>query len=192
MAVSDGDSGPGGSWLRGRLLVATPALLDPNFRQTVVLVLEHNEDEALGLVLNRPGGVEVAEPLPEWADLSGTPPVVFVGGPVQPEAALGLGRIREGIEGVEPRLVVGRVGIVDLSRGESRDDVEMIRLFAGYAGWMPGQLEAELLERAWFVVDAEPGDVFDVQPESLWRRVLARQRGPLSRLANYPTDPRRN
>jgi putative transcriptional regulator len=188
--VTDEEPAPGG--LAGRLLVATPSLLDPNFHQTVVLLLEHTDEEALGLVLNRPGSLSVAEPLPAWVDLVTEPALLFVGGPVQPEAVLGLGRVRQDFAGEELRLVVGRVGVVDLTREESRADLEAVRLFAGYAGWGGGQLESELMLQAWFVVDAEAGDVFDADPDSLWRRVLGRQDGPLAQLANYPKDPRLN
>ena len=184
----------------GQLVVATPTLLDPNFARTVVLLLQADEDDgALGLVLNRPTGTGVVEVLPDWAPLTAEPSVVFAGGPVQPQAALCLGRRRLGsplvaayaeVEGVPG----GAVGTVDLDA--SPDDlaraVGEVRLFAGYAGWAAGQLEAEVEEGAWWVLDALPADAFDVHPEQLWAQVLRRQGPPLAFAASYPADPTLN
>ncbi len=184
----------------GQLVVATPTLLDPNFARTVVLLLQADEDDgALGLVLNRPTGTGVVEVLPDWAPLTAEPPVVFAGGPVQPQAALCLGHRRLGspllaayaeVEGVPG----GAVGTVDLdaSPGELAHAVGEVRLFAGYAGWAAGQLEAEVDEGAWWVLDALPADAFDVHPEHLWGQVLRRQGPPLAFAASYPADPTLN
>jgi putative transcriptional regulator len=184
----------------GQLVVATPSLLDPNFARAVVLLLQADEDDgALGLVLNRPTGTDVAEVLPDWAPLSGRPAVVFSGGPVQPQAALCLGHRRLGgpplaayaeLEGVPG----GSVGTVDLDSSPSDlvSAVGEVRLFAGYAGWAPGQLEAEVEEGAWWVFDALPADAFDVHPEQLWAQVLRRQGPPIAFAASYPPDPTLN
>jgi putative transcriptional regulator len=177
--------------LTGRLLVATPALGDPNFDRTVVLILEHTDEGAVGLVLNRPSDTEVREPLPEWDDLTADPSVIFVGGPVEQKAVIGLAR--RGSAGVEERWrpLVDGVGIVDLGPGP--DDllpaVEDLRLFAGYAGWGGGQLEGEIGAGAWWVVDALPEDACSREPERLWTTVLRRQRPRLAMYANYPVDP---
>ncbi len=179
-----------GDSLKGRLLVATPGLSDPNFSRTVVLMIEHGDEGALGVVLNRPSELEVSEPLPAWADMAARPPVVFVGGPVSPSSAICLGRVGvvEG-DGWEP--VVGPLGAVDLNLEpeEVTPRPEVVRVFAGYAGWGPRQLEAEILSGGWFVVDAEPDDVLSANPDDLWSEVLRRQGGRLALFAGYPDDP---
>lgn len=177
--------------LKGRLLVATPALADPNFEHTVVLVLEHADDGAVGLVLNRPGDVPLAAPLPGWERLAAEPPMVFEGGPVSPEAAICLGRGWPGEEadGYEP--LFDGLGTVNLSL--EPDDVapavQAIRVFIGYAGWGEGQLEEEIEAGAWFVVDAQPDDALSPTPDELWRTVLRRQGGRLAMFANFPPNP---
>lgn len=173
---------------RGRLLVSSPTLLEPTFRRTVVLLLEHNDDGALGLVLNRASAMRVAEPLPGWSHLVAEPPVVFHGGPVEVSGVLCL------VDGDDPggagyRRFFDDIGTLDLHR--SPDDVvgvRSIRAYAGHAGWAPGQLEDELERRAWLVVDRAPGDVFTDRPEDLWSDVLARQPGIVALLSSYPQD----
>ncbi|MFC5906663.1 YqgE/AlgH family protein [Streptacidiphilus monticola] len=183
--------------LTGRLLVATPALTDPNFDRAVVLLLDHDEEGSLGVVLNRPTPVTVGSVLEPWAALAGEPPVVFQGGPVGLDSALALAVV----PGEQPeeellgwRRVHGAIGLVDLEAPPELLAAELgsLRVFAGYAGWSPGQLEDELLEGAWYVVDSEPGDVFAPEPERLWRSVLRRQRGALALVATYPDDPSLN
>jgi putative transcriptional regulator len=181
--------------VRGKLLVATPDLEDPNFFRTVVLMLEHSDEGALGVVLNRPTVAEISEPLPAWAAMAAEPAVVFVGGPVQPEAAIALGR--RASDGGEPEgfaALFGDLGTVDLERSPEAvvPTVDRIRVFAGYAGWGPGQLEAEIEQNGWFVVDAQPSDPWWQQPESMWREVLRRQRGDVRMFANFPMDPGSN
>src|SRR5438270_2884093 len=133
----------------GRLAVATPLLTDPNFARTVVLLLQSDdEDGALGLVLNRPTGTEVAEVLEPWGPLAGPLPVVFTGGPVQPNAAICLGRARLGAaapasySNLENVPALGTVDL-DAEPDELAESVSEVRVFAGYAGWSAGQLEAE-------------------------------------------------
>lgn len=183
-----------GASLKGKLLVATPVIGDPNFERTVVLVLEHNDEGALGVVLNRPSEVELLGPLPEWDRFAAHPSVVFVGGPVAREAVIALARVRPGEEEPAWVTVCDRVAAVDLNRDpdEVAGRVEEVRFFAGYAGWGPGQLEGEIDAGAWFVVDALPGDTFVADPEHLWRRVLRRQGGTTAMFANFPDDPRMN
>jgi putative transcriptional regulator len=178
--------------LTGRLLVAAPALRDPNFDRTVVLLLQHSEEGAVGVVLNRPSETEVHEALPEWRWLASQPAVLFVGGPVQTDGVLGLGERQPGAAAVEGEtLTIERVGPVDLTRPDN-PDLARVRVFAGYAGWGPLQLEGELEEHAWFVVAARPGDAFAEHPERLWHDVLSRQPGELRLLANFPPDPSAN
>ena len=184
----------------GQLVVATPVLSDPHFRRTVVLLLQVDpEDGALGLVLNRPTGTDVAQVLPDWADLAAQPRLVFAGGPVSPTSAICLGRRRldsavlaaySALEGVPGEMV----GTVDLD-APPHELVRMlagVRIFAGYAGWSPGQLEAEIEQDAWWVLDALPGDAFDPDPERLWPRVLRRQGPPYAFAAGFPDDPTLN
>jgi putative transcriptional regulator len=125
--------------VRGRLLVATPDLADPNFSRTVVLMLEHGDEGALGVVLNRPIDLSVAEVLPDWVHLISAPACLFVGGPVAPTAVIGLGR---GDGPVFQPLFDG-LGTLDLDLDPAAYAPTMagLRVFVGYAGWGPGQLE---------------------------------------------------
>jgi putative transcriptional regulator len=182
------------SSLTGRLLVATPALADPNFDRAVVLLLDHDEEGSLGVVLNRPTPVGVGDILESWADLTGEPDVVFQGGPVSLDSALGVAVI-PGEEGpLGWRRVYGAIGLVDLEAPPELLAAALgsLRIFAGYAGWGPGQLETELTEGAWYVVESEPGDVSSPRPAQLWRAVLRRQRSELAMIATYPDDPSLN
>jgi putative transcriptional regulator len=181
--------------LSGRLLVATPILGDPNFDRTVVLLLEHSDDGAVGLVLNRPSETDVAEPLPEWDGVAAVPSVIFVGGPVSQSAVIGLARCGAGT-GYDAgwRQVGGGIAIIDLAGGvpDGALPLDSLRLFAGYAGWGPFQLEAEIDAGAWWVVDAAPDDALSPDPERLWSTVLRRQRGRLAMHAYFPADPSAN
>ncbi|WP_055566702.1 MULTISPECIES: YqgE/AlgH family protein [Streptomyces] len=200
------------SSLTGRLLVATPALADPNFDRAVVLLLDHDEKGSLGVVLNRPTPVDVADILEGWGELAGAPGVVFQGGPVSLDSALGVAVI-PGEKGAPPRArpragarspvpadpigfrrVHGAIGLVDLEAPPEllASALGSLRIFAGYSGWGPGQLENELAEGAWYVVESEPGDVSSPDPERLWRAVLRRQRSELAMVATYPDDPSLN
>ena len=177
---------------RARLLVATPELVDPNFHRSVVLVLEHNDDGALGVVLNRPRLVGGAEVVPQWADRLAFPSRLHSGGPVSEDSVIGLALgPAGGIDGLSPLL--GQLGVVDLHRSpEDLPGVEPVRLFAGYSGWSAGQLDAELVAGGWIVVDAIPEDALSTEPEGLWSVVLARQPGLLGHLSGYPDDPSAN
>jgi putative transcriptional regulator len=179
--------------LRLRLLVATPPLVDPNFDRTVVLLLEHGDEGALGVVLNRPTGTPLDEAVPEWAGLATGPPVVFAGGPVAPDAVIALGLSLESKERDGWMPIEGGLGTVDLGRAPDEvPELDTLRVFAGYAGWAPGQLEGELERGAWFVVVLDIDDVFGDDPQDLWRRVLKRQGGRLAMFANCPADPSTN
>ncbi|HEX2313792.1 MAG TPA: YqgE/AlgH family protein [Thermomonospora sp.] len=184
----------------GRLLVATPQLDDPNFRRSVVLIVEHDPGEGtLGVVLNRPTEVPVDRVLPPWAELATGPSVVFQGGPVALDSALALARVPGEDEPLGWRALdgdtdVGRVGLVDLDAppGLIAAEVIQLRVFAGYAGWGVGQLESEIEDGAWYVVPGEAGDVFAADPERLWQAVLRRQAGDLAFVATFPEDPSLN
>jgi putative transcriptional regulator len=181
----------------GRLLVATPLLGDPNFRRAVVLVVEDEPDEGtLGVVLNRPTEIEVGQVLESWTDLVTGPSVVFQGGPVFPNSALALAIVPGEDEPVGWRALGGtapsaRLGLVDLDAPPQllAGGIASLRVFAGYAGWAPGQLQAEIEEGAWYVLAAEPADPFAAEPELLWRAVLRRAGGTLALVATYPDDP---
>lgn len=179
--------------LGGRLLVAAPQLTDPNFTRTVVLVLEHGDLGAVGVVLNRPMHVGVGEILSAWEERAGAAPpgVIFSGGPVAPDAVIGLARPAPGADCGEWRMVADGVGVVDLSVAPPDQPValEAARLFSGYAGWDAEQLEGEIEEGAWFVLDTVAGDALGPDPERLWHDVLQRQGGKLAMLASYPPSP---
>ena len=178
----------------GKLLIAEPMLGDPNFDRTVVLMVEHSDDGALGVVLNRPTDLEVGAVLSDWAELAATPTVLYLGGPVEQNGVLALARRRGvgALPGWSP--VIDDVGTIDLHLAPDHlaSDVEAIRFFAGYAGWGPGQLETELDDGAWLVVDALADDVFAADPDLMWRAVLRRQQGRVSMLAHFPAHPSMN
>lgn len=193
--ADDGGGSGGGSGaaaLRGRLLVASPLLGDPNFDRTVVLLVEHGDEGALGLVLNRPSELPVAELLPQWRERAAAPAAMFLGGPVQPSAVICLARADGSLGAVAPLTptAVPGISLLDLDGDPAAvpADVEL-RCFAGYSGWGESQLEGEIDEGAWFVVDPLPDDPFVSRPSELWRQVLARQPGRLARYALYPPDP---
>lgn len=174
--------------LRGRLVVATPALADGNFAHAVVLMLEHNAEGAVGVILNRPSDTALSDTLPDWAALAADPPVVFVGGPVQPEAIIAVARTFGPTEDVQA--VLPGVGVVDLSGDPTLIGAAIagVRVFAGYAGWGSGQLEGEIAAGGWFTVDARPEDVFADEPGGVWRRVLRRQGGVFTTIPADPTE----
>lgn len=178
---------------RGRLLVASPSLLDPNFARTVVFMLEHNEDGAIGVVLNRPSELPVATTIEAWSEHTVPPSVIFLGGPVSPSSVIALASVTLDDAGANWNPILGRIGTVDLEVDpEEVPGLDEVRMFAGYAGWTGGQLEAELHDDGWFVIDAELTDVHTDDPLELWWEVLGRQPGALGRLAHYPRDPSHN
>jgi putative transcriptional regulator len=180
----------------GSLLVAAPALADPNFRRAVVLLLDHDEEGTLGLVLNRPSDIAIDAVLPAWTGRATGTPVLFHGGPVGDDSALGLGCLEGRYDGPEPlgfRRLVGPLGLVDLEVDASvAAELQAVRLFAGYAGWAPDQLLEEIDEGAWYVVEGNPSDAFTTDPDTLWRAVMRRQRTNLALLANDSDDPSLN
>ncbi|MBO0823577.1 MAG: YqgE/AlgH family protein [Actinobacteria bacterium] len=186
--------------LSGRLLAATPRLGDPNFRRTVVLIVEDDTDEGtLGVVLNRPTEIPLGQVLAAWTDLASGPQVVFRGGPVSPNSALALALAHDSDEPVGWRSLngssmVARLGLVDLGAPPELlvGGITSMRVFAGYAGWGAGQLRDEIDEGAWYVLPGEPADPFVSEPEQLWQQVLRRQGGTLAMVATFPDDPTSN
>lgn len=177
---------------QGRLLVAAPALEDPNFRRTVVLMLEHSAEGALGLVLNRPTPLVSREALPgALAELMPAAERVFHGGPVQPDAVILLADFEDPSRAAA--ITFGSVGIVTPDgEGGSPGQVRAIRAFGGYAGWGGGQLERELREEAWVDVAPDADDVFTDDHLGLWGRVLERKGGSWRLIARMPEDPSQN
>ena len=183
--------------LSGRLLAATPLLGDPNFRRTVVLIVEDDPEEGtLGVVLNRPTEVPVGQVLEPWTELVTGPSVVFRGGPVSPNSALALALAHGeeepvGWRSLDGSPVMSKIGLVDLDAPPEllAGGITSLRVFAGYAGWGAGQLRAEIDEGAWYVLSGEPADAFFAEPERLWPSVLRRQGGELAFVATYPDDP---
>jgi putative transcriptional regulator len=171
------------------LLVATPDLRDPNFARTVVLMLEHGDEGALGVVLNRPVDVRVADVLADWAPLASAPGCLFVGGPVAPSAVIGLGRG----EGPAFEALFGGIGTLDLDLDPAQvPELDALRIFVGYAGWAPGQLELELAAGGWLALDRADEDPFTADPSQLWQHVLRRQGGRTAMFAAAPEDPSTN
>jgi putative transcriptional regulator len=181
----------GGS-LRGSLLIAAPALLDPNFRRTVVLLLEHTDEGAVGVVLNRPTDTPTGEAIPDLTDVVRAAEPVFIGGPVSPGSVIALGDYLDRDEASDP--VCGSVAAIEVGTTPEalRLLVSRLRAFAGYAGWGPGQLEGEIEEEAWFTTPGLAEDVFSDEPLRLWSHALERMGSRYALLARMPDDPRMN
>lgn len=172
----------------GRLVVATPTLADPNFSHAVVLVLEHAQDGALGVVLNRPSLLDAGAVLAGWGPCALDPPRLFIGGPVQAgKSLIALAQAGTLSPGAAAATVVPGVEAVDLGAEPPAEPEMTLRLFTGYAGWGAGQLDAEIAAGGWFLVDARADDVFTPDPGTLWRAVLAREGGLFSAVPDDPT-----
>ena len=183
---------PGTLPTKGRLLVATPPLEDTNFDRTVIFVLEHHDDGAIGVVINRPSHEALDEPLDRWIELQSVPSSVFSGGPVEESALIALAETKRVLvdDGEYLSPIIGSIASADLTADPALVAAEIrgVRVFRGYAGWGPGQLEGEIEAGAWVVLDSEAGDVFSDEPDELWRTVLRRQPGRLAWLADAPDD----
>jgi putative transcriptional regulator len=177
--------------LSGHLLIAGSSLLDPNFRRAVVLIGHHDDEGAVGVILNRPTEVAVDEAVPALAHLVTPGDLLFEGGPVQPDAAVVVAEFQDASEA--GLVAFGSIGFLpDEAEPDDLDGVRRARVFAGYAGWGAGQLEGELEEDAWLVVPAQPGDVFHDEPERLWEEVLRRLGPAFAVMRTMPADPSLN
>ena len=177
----------------GMLLVSAPGMFSPEFARTVVLVLEHDNDHTLGVVLNRRSDVALANVMPGWEELAAKPQAVHIGGPVSPESAVGLGVSKAGVDiSSSPHLnrLANRLVLLDLNATpeDLTPVVEAIRIFAGYAEWAPGQLDDEILRGDWFVTPALPSDVVASAGADLWGDVMRRQPMPLPLFATFPAN----
>jgi putative transcriptional regulator len=175
-------------WLTGHLLLSNASLFDPNFRRTVVLIGHHDDEGAVGVVLNRPLGVAVDDAVPPLADLVPPGEDLFEGGPVQPDAAVVIAEFTDAARaGV---VAFGAVGFLpEEADDDARDAIVRARVFAGYSGWGPGQLEDELAEEAWLLTPATEGDVFTDAPDRLWQRVIGRLGPAYAVMRTMPADP---
>ncbi len=177
--------------LKGQLLIAGGGLFDPNFRQTVILVVEHGPTGALGVVLNRPAPVGGVEAAPALAELIGPDEPLYLGGPVEPQAAVVLAELAQPDEA--DLVVFDSVCLLTHAPEErSRVGVLRARVFAGYAGWGPGQIENELETSSWIVHPASSEDVFSEAPKVQWATLLKRKGGNYALLATMPFDPSTN
>lgn len=168
---------------------------DGNFDRAVLFMVEHNEEGALGVIINRPTDTPVPEALPRWEDRLADPGVVFEGGPVGLSSVIALALTETADdEALAPVLGMPGVFTVDLDSDPviTQAMVTTMRFFGGYAGWAPGQLEGEIAAGAWFVVPATVGDVFTATPLALRESVLRRQRSGARAFTFYPDDPQVN
>jgi len=178
----------------GKLLIATPAIGDGNFEQSIIYMLHHDSDGALGVTINRPSELMVEELLPRWGDLTSEPALIFSGGPVESDGFIGVAQAVG-----SPSDDVVAVPGTDVVTINLEDDpaltaayIDRLRLFRGYAGWGAHQLDTELSAGAWFTVAAEPNDLWSTTPGELYEQVLRRQSGDLRWFANAPLDPSQN
>lgn len=177
---------------RGQLLIAGPTLLDPNFWRTVVLIVEHSEDGAFGLVLNRPSETTVGDAVPELGELVDAGQLLFIGGPVQPSGVVVLGRFEDAADAA--LMAFDDVGVLATSSSPEERTVGLRdgRAFVGHAGWGPGQLDDEVERGDWILEPARLDDAFCAEPGELWQAVLTRKGGSYALVARMPADPSLN
>lgn len=165
------------------------------FDQSVILILESDDDGAIGVALNKPSPMLVSQVLPDWEPQLNPPQVLFAGGPVLPNGALCLAKVQD--PGEDPlgwRRIVGDVGVlhldtpVEIAAGAFSD----VRVFAGYCGWEPGQLTEEIRRGAWLRTSPREEEIFGARTEGLWRQVLRRLGGQAALLSAYTASPELN
>ena len=177
----------------GMLLVAAPGMFSPDFARTVVLILEHDHDHTLGVILNRRSEVALANIIPEWADLAAKPQALHIGGPVSPDSAVGVGVTRAHVDiASNPNFtrLANRLVLVNLQANpeDVADDLDGMRIFGGYSEWAPGQLDDEIARGDWFVAPALPSDAVAAPGADVWGDVMRRQAMPLPLFATFPKD----
>jgi putative transcriptional regulator len=179
---------------KGSLLISEPFLPDPNFERTVVLLCENNEDGSVGFVLNKPSILKFDEAVEEVSDFS---PTLYVGGPVQQDTLHFIHRSPDDLEGsiqVTDEIFWGGNYEQLITMINTKVIVpEDFKFFLGYSGWAPGQLEEELKQKSWIVINnATAEEVFDIDPKILWKQVLNSLGGKFKIISNFPVDPRMN
>jgi putative transcriptional regulator len=177
--------------LRGKLLIAGASLWDPNFRRSVVLIAHHDDEGAVGVVLNDRADVTVSQAIPELASLVSPGEPLFVGGPVEPQAAVVVADFED--PSVAEIIALDTIGFLPPETGPGIElGIRRARVFSGYSGWGPGQLEAEMRQESWIVEPATPDDVFPPDPMRLWEDVLRRKGHAFDLLRTMPRDPTLN
>ncbi len=177
--------------LRGKLLIAGASLWDPNFRRSVVLIAHHDEEGAVGVVLNDRADVTVSQAIPELGSLVPPEEPLFLGGPVEPQAAVVVADFED--PSVAEIIALDTIGFLPPETGPGTEfGIRRARVFAGYSGWGPGQLEAEMGQESWIVEPATPDDVFPPDPMRLWEDVLKRKGHAFDLLRTMPRDPTLN
>lgn len=179
--------------MAGSLLIAAPDMPDPNFTRAIVYLIEHDHTGSLGVVITRHSETEVASILPAWADVCASPAVFHIGGPVKPDTGIALAVLSAGADGsydVGLQQIEGRVHVVDLDSdpAQLRDRCDGMRVFVGYTGWAPGQLQGELDRGDWYVAPSLPTDLLAPAHVDVWGEVLRRQDMPLPLYATYTGD----
>ncbi|MCF4007641.1 YqgE/AlgH family protein [Corynebacterium uropygiale] len=177
----------------GMLLVAAPGMPSPDFARSVILIVEHDFQGTFGVALTERSDTAVHSVMPEWVDLIAKPQAVYVGGPVDPQAVVGLAVTRPEVDIAEhPELnrLANRLVHVDLNStpASMAELLQGMRLFAGYCSWAPGQLNAEIERGDWFVTPALPSDVTAAGSVDLWGDVMRRQSQPLPLFATFPAS----
>jgi putative transcriptional regulator len=179
--------------LRGQLLLASPRLVDPNFWRTVVLIVDHSEEGALGVVLNRPSETSVGDAVPELEGLVDPDEPLYIGGPVQPSTVITLARFGDAEDAA--LLAFDDIGVLGTGGPpleELAERVLVARAYVGHSGWGPGQLDTEFAREDWIVDPARREDVFSDSPLELWPTVLTRKGGSYALVARMPLDPSLN
>jgi putative transcriptional regulator len=176
--------------LRGKLLIAGPNLFDPNFRRSILLIADHDDQGAVGVILNRPAEVSVTEAAPELGALVGPEEPLFIGGPVQPQAAVVVAEFHDPEQA--SILAFGSIGFVAGGDPTAVEGIRRARVFAGYAGWGAGQLDQEMEQDSWLIEPALPEDVFTPNARGLWASVLRRKGRDYRLLETMPFDPSSN
>lgn len=177
----------------GVLLVSAPDMPDSNFARTIIYLVEHDVMGSLGVVLTRRSEMAVTNILPAWAPLMSPPEAFYIGGPVKPDTGIALAVLKKGVDPkkfdfVQP--IEGRVCVVDLDGDpdEIAEHVDGMRVFVGYAGWSPGQLDDELDRGDWYVAHSLPEDLIAPAWHDVWAGVLARQEMPLPIYSTFVFD----